>query len=208
MNCKNCGYLFFEGNACPRCGREEDLKKNIYYPMKWYKFLIYFLLWASVVFNILSAISSFSGDVYPVVYTKSGFPQFWQQEISIKVYDQFPVLKTLDVFNGFVSAALAVACVFVRDALNKCKANAPRFLVMMYISCAIMELIYIIPVMEMFEGMDEYFSIVVDRYRLQFDKKEVELALLGMPCLSFVGSIVMAIANHFYFQKRAHLFVN
>ncbi len=202
MNCKNCGYLFVEGTACPGCG------KNIYYPMKWYKFLIYFLLWASVIFNVLSAINSFSGLGYQVVYTQSGFPQFWQQEISIKVYDQFPMLKNLDVFNGFVSAALAVACVFVWDALKRYKANAPRFLVMMYILCAIMELIYIIPVMEMFQGMDEYFSIVVDRYLLQFDKEEVELALVGMPCLSCGSSIVMAIANHFYFQQRAHLFVN
>ena len=81
MYCKNCGAEI-DGSSvyCTRCGTNVSDPANqvaspsatssagttpkANYPMKWYKFLINFALFASAVLNIISGFNMITGSVY------------------------------------------------------------------------------------------------------------------------------------------------
>ena len=79
--------------------------------MKWFKFMIYFSLWANMALNIINAIMMWTGSVYG-----NDAPY---------VYKAFPSLKGVDGFFGFLYLGLAVFAVIVRFRLAKFKAGSP-----------------------------------------------------------------------------------
>ena len=79
--------------------------------MKWFKFMIYFSLWANMVLNIINAIMMWTGSAY-------GSEAHY-------VYEAFPSLKGIDGFFGFLYLCLAVFAVIVRFRLAKFKAGSP-----------------------------------------------------------------------------------
>lgn len=149
--------------------------------MKWFKFLIYFLLFANVIFNIIGGITALTG----AQYTVEG------ENVSAFVYAFYPTLKTMDIIYGISCIALAAFQIYVRFALASYKAVAPKCIMIMYVATAAIISIYSFAVMAIVPE-----SVV----------SSGELA--GQAVGSIIGGVVMVLLNNTYFNKRKHLFVN
>ena len=79
--------------------------------MKWFKFIIYFQLWAGMLVNLVTAGKYFTGAYY--------------EGNAEMVYRVFPALQPLDIVMGVVCLALAVYAVVVQRALAKFRAKGP-----------------------------------------------------------------------------------
>ncbi len=77
--------------------------------MKWFKFIIYFQLWASMLVYLVTAGKYFTGAYY--------------EGNAEMVYRFFPALQPLDIVMGVVCLALAVYAVVVQRALAKFRAK-------------------------------------------------------------------------------------
>lgn len=149
------------------------------HPMKWYKFLIYFSLFASAVLNTISGIVALTGNQYTV----NG------KNVSELIYGIFDGLQVFDMVFGAACLALAVLAVYTRFRLSGFYANGPKMLNAVYIVAAILNLAYVIGV-----------SVIVDGYNdITFDYSS-QIAQLAI-------SIAMVCANTTYFNKRKELFV-
>lgn len=107
--------------------------------------------------------------------------------MSSMVYAYYPSLKTIDIVVGAATIALAVFAIVVRQKLANFQSDGPRMLITLYVGSVAVSVIYLILVMGVI-GSDV-----------------IEISTL-MPSLSV--SIVMAIVNKIYFDKRQHLFIN
>ena len=87
--------------------------------MKWFKFIIYFQLWAGMLVNLVTAGKYFTGAYY--------------EGNAEMVYRFFPALQPLDIVMGVVCLALAVYAVVVQRALAKLRAKGPMMYYLMYI---------------------------------------------------------------------------
>lgn len=89
------------------------------YPMKWFKFVIYFQLFFGAFVNLCNTVLYCSGALYG--------------NDSDLVYAAFGGLRVLDILMGVICLALAAYSIFVRFQLAKFKRNAP---VLLYILLA------------------------------------------------------------------------
>ena len=87
--------------------------------MKWFKFIIYFQLWAGMLVNLVTAGKYFTGAYY--------------EGNAEMVYRFFPALQPLDIIMGVVCLALAVYAVVVQRALAKFRAKGPMMYYLIYI---------------------------------------------------------------------------
>ena len=87
--------------------------------MKWFKFIIYFQLWASMLVYLVTAGKYLTGAYY--------------EGSAEMVYDFFPALQPLDIVMGVFCLALAVYAVVVQRALAKFRAKGPMMYYLMYI---------------------------------------------------------------------------
>lgn len=87
--------------------------------MKWFKFIIYFQLWAGMLVNLVTAGKYFTGAYY--------------EGNAEMVYDFFPALQPLDIVMGVFCLALAVYAVVVQRALAKFRAKGPMMYYLIYI---------------------------------------------------------------------------
>ncbi len=151
MKCWQCG-AFLDGNQviCPFCGAQLGAQGQqtfgfggpgfggpgapVYYrPMKWYKFLIYFLLFAGAVINVFSAIGYFTGTNY--------------EDYAFLVYQAYPSLRVLDIFAGLFALGMAVLGIVTRFALAGMKRNGPKLLCLLYVLNGCFTLIYSFAIM-------------------------------------------------------------
>lgn len=100
------------------------------YSMRWYKFLIYFALFASCVLNALSGLSLVTGLIYGD-----------SREL---VYLVFGSLRVVDLLIGIAMIALAVFDIVVRQKLAHFRSNGPRFLLLLYVASIVVSLLYLI----------------------------------------------------------------
>ena len=98
--------------------------------MKWFKFIIYFQLWASMLVNLVTAGKYFTGAYY--------------EGNAEMVYRFFPALQPLDIVMGVVCLALAVYAVVVQRALAKFRAKGPMMYYLMYIVNTAVTVLYLI----------------------------------------------------------------
>ena len=98
--------------------------------MKWFKFIIYFQLWASMLVNLVTAGKYLTGAYY--------------EGSAEMVYDFFPALQPLDIVMGVVCLALAVYAVVVQRALAKFRAKGPMMYYLMYIVNTAVTVLYLI----------------------------------------------------------------
>ncbi|MBQ9782038.1 MAG: zinc ribbon domain-containing protein [Clostridia bacterium] len=150
-----------------------------YYPMKWFKFLIYFLLFASAIVNVMSGISQVTGMIYYDPFTET---------TAQAVYEVFPGLQVVDIIVGILSIALGVFAVVVRFALAKFKAIGPKLLTLFYAFSCIINIVYCLLVV-----------LVVP---------ELVGSLTSDTVTSIITSVIMIFANKTYFTKRQELFIN
>ena len=101
-------------------------------PMKWHKFLIYFLLWFSAIANIVSGFQAISGSQYGASANR--------------VYSNFPGLKTIDIIFGLFVLFIAVFTIVTRFKLAGFKADGPKYLILVYIMSAAVSIVYILAV--------------------------------------------------------------
>lgn len=86
--------------------------------MKWFKFIIYFQLWVTLLACLTNSSAFYTGTLY---------------EGSVdQIYSYWPSLKALDVIMSILYLAMGVYTVFVQRALAKFRAKGP---VMYYILC-------------------------------------------------------------------------
>ncbi len=139
MYCIKCGAQI-EDNAtfCHVCGASQNeslptvKRETCEQPMKWYKFLIYFSLFASAVLNLISGVQMLTGSAYG--------------DDAELVYAFFDGLKTLDVFMGLAMLALAALAIYTRFRLSGFCKNGPKMVMVLYAVDAALQLIYIIGV--------------------------------------------------------------
>ncbi len=178
--CPNCGSAINVGQSvCLNCGAAITPPAE-QHPMKWYKFLIYFSLFAGAVLNFIAAMLYITGSVYPA--TSGG------QATAKLVYEVYgSSLKTIDVLYGIVMLALAAFCIITRFKLSGFKKGAPVFLYAVYIADVVVTLIYNIAL-----------TAVTDIPSI-FTVSNIS---------SITMTVIMVILNYIYFKKRQELFVN
>lgn len=92
------------------------------YGMKWYKFLIYFALFAGAVLNFVAGIMALSGAMYEMEGITADM-----------VYEYFPGLETWTMIYGFALMGVAVFRIVTRFMLAKFKKSGPACLYTLYI---------------------------------------------------------------------------
>lgn len=199
MFCKNCGAAIEEGQtSCPVCGTavpsESERAVSVQYayppatalPMKWYKFLINFMLFFSAALNAINGIKLIIGDQY-----RDG-----NVDMSGLVYSQFGALKTVDVVYGIVLIAFALFTLYTRSRLAGYCKNGPKMLLLMYILNFAFAVLYTAAVYITLASYGVSLSIV------DF------LLTDGVTVLTTaVADGVMIVINLEYFRNRKHLFV-
>ena len=114
--------------------------------MKWFKFIIYFQLFASAALNLLNAFQLFTGAQYE-----------GQAE---RVYLLFPGLKTADLLYGALCLVMAALAIYVRFRLAKFRQNGPKLYYTLLIVAIVGALLYLFlagaamgqPVSELLDG--------------------------------------------------------
>jgi hypothetical protein len=98
--------------------------------MKWFKFIIYFQLFANAVLNVINAIRLLTGVQYG--------------DNASLVYTYFPSLKTADILFGICCLALAGFAIFTRHRLAKFFRNGPMLYYILMAASVVLSLIYLI----------------------------------------------------------------
>ena len=137
MFCKRCGTeIKDDSNFCPMCGANlgnetvadltglDSSEINEYstrkFGMVWFKFLIYFGLWAGGISNILSGI----------LYAAGHFSN--NAETDELLFDYFPELKPAVIASGIFIIILGLFIIFTRFALAQYRKFAPMCLYIVY----------------------------------------------------------------------------
>ncbi len=161
MKCLQCGAYFEDHLAsCPFCGAPAPRQQGFapmggfgtfgnpggapmyYRPMKWYKFLIYFLLFFSAFSNCLSAVEYFTG---------------WGYEGGASlVYSTFPMLRVLDIIAGVCALSLAVLAIVTRFSLARMKRSGPKLVLVLYAAGGLFTLLYSFGVMAIIGSFDPF----------------------------------------------------
>ena len=169
MFCKKCGTQLPDGaKFCPSCGATQESHptplpcsasdrqsgqqpplNTCSYPMKWYKALIYVILFLSALMNAAYGITLLTGAHY--------------DGMAALVYMAFGSLRTLDGFVGLLSIALAVAAIVTRQKLAHFKRESLTWLLMTYIAGAAGGLIYVIGANAILGGLVDFSEIIAQQ---------------------------------------------
>ena len=122
---------------------EEDDKKKPSRGMKWFKFLIYFALWAGAILNIIYALQAINGTMYKA-----------QGIDPAKVYRKFPGLRDADNFYGIACLIFAVWQIITRYALAKYRKCGPIFLYIAYVLGILISVIYMVSITTIVSNID------------------------------------------------------
>ena len=148
------------------------------YPMAWFKFLIYFMLFANAAINIFTAVTYLTGSIYLD-------EDMTMSDVEV-LYMFYPTAKMIDVIYGVLLIALAAYAIFTRFQLSGFKRRGPFLFILMYVLNLVIGLLYSISIMFTFEtGLLGFISFVP----------------------SIITSVVMIFVNVVYFRKREELFV-
>ena len=96
--------------------------------MKWYKFLIYFALWAGAIVNLIDSLQFFTGSILG-------------DDVEI-LYAYYPLLKVLNLAFALILVTYAVFAIYTRYRLAQFRQNGPVCLHALYLVQLAMVLIY------------------------------------------------------------------
>ena len=99
-------------------------------PMNWYKFLIFFSLFASAVLNVFNGYQMLTGAQY--------------EGAADLVYAFYSSLSLVDKVVGLALIGVAIFAIYVRQELAKFKANGPKYLQYLYLANAAINVVYAI----------------------------------------------------------------
>ncbi len=100
--------------------------------MNWYKFIIYFALFAGAVLNAINGFASLTGAQYG--------------EYKDAVYNYFESLKIIDVIFGIACLGLAAFGIYVRTRLAGFCKDAPQLLIKLYTFAIAASVLYLIAI--------------------------------------------------------------
>ena len=152
--------------------------------MKWYKFVIYFQLFAAAVFNVGAGIIFFTGSHY-------GLDSF---ELKL-FYGVLSNLKTLDICMGMVSIFLAVFAIIVRQKLAHFDEQGPKLYLSYQLITVGANLLYIV-----------IATVIV--YQAFGDSSGDVWNMFTGAYASCGAGISMYLVNKVYFNNRKEYFVN
>ena len=195
MFCRFCGKEIPEGGRfCINCGKEADTAERFQggtppagqmnpaqnYHMVWFKFIIYFQLFANAAGMIYNAVTGIFGLAY------GGDAEF--------IYAVCPALKAADVIYGILCLAFAVTAILVRQQLAHYKKNAPVF----YLG-------YVGVVMA--SNLLYTFAVLAALGTVSSSSMEAGAAsVIGTVLGTVIGAAVFFPLNYIYFKKRKELF--
>jgi len=143
MFLQKCGTTMNDDiSFCPICGEPVQQKPTsqqpqqpIYAaqsekPMKWFKFLIYFGLFASGILNLSHGLQLITGSIY------NGDADL--------VYTAWESMKTLDIIVGILGVALAALAIFTRTRLAGFYKDGPKMILLLYVCAVVVNLVYLI----------------------------------------------------------------
>ena len=187
MFCRFCGKELPEGaRFCNNCGRAADvmpLQQAVRRrPMAWFKFIIYFQLFANAAGNLIIAFMWITGLHYG--------------ESAGLYYEVCPPLKAVDVIYGLICIACAVGAILVRQKLAHYKKSAPAW----YIGFIAVSLI-----LSLISSVAVYLAVTF----ASEGYLEIKLAELMRYAVIVIAGVCFHIPlNYVYFIKRKDLFVN
>jgi len=137
MICPKCNNEAGEQSFCPHCGAALTGNVPAYtaetkpeFPMKWFKFLIYFALFAAAVLNGLNGISTLTGAHYG--------------DLKNTVYAVFAGMQAVDLIFGIAMVGLAALNIYTRVRLAGFYQNGPKMLTLMYIMNMVLSIGYVV----------------------------------------------------------------
>ena len=133
--CTKCGSQMSEGQTvCPACGAAQGASgSQPDMPMKWYKFLIYFALFAGAVINGIAGILYLTGKIYDFAAGDGA---------SALMYMFFGSLRIVDVIYGIALIGLAIIAVMTRQKLAGYSADGPKMLMTYYVLSTAVSVVY------------------------------------------------------------------
>lgn len=146
--------------------------------MNWFKFIIYFQLFASCAINLYTGIRVLTGAHYGGV--------------AKLVYSMFKGLKAVDILFGLLVIALAAGAIFVRFQLSGFKAMGPKLYLGLLIAACATSVAYVIAV------------VIVLRSRTGIAVGSI----IARPIIQILVTGTMVVVNYIYFKNRKHLFTN
>ncbi len=190
--CHSCGFPITDSTQkfCTNCGSalmdEEvsDKTAQMALPMKWYKFLIYFALFASAILSFISGLDCITGNLFSLFGLSAN-----------EAYAEFDGLKQLFTVSGIVSIAYACLLLVTRFCLAKKLKIGPKILLATYIINTIINIAS---------------EIVTANFIASHTGQTLSqsgLSVTGIVIDLAVG-IAVIYANKVYFDKRSELFVN
>lgn len=121
------------------------------FSMGWFKFLIYFALFAGAVVNVMFSINYLTGSIY--LAQSNG-------EISAAVlYSIYGSLRAVDVIYGILLLALAGLGVYTRFRLAQYRKDGPKLLYILYGAGAASSVLYCIAVLAV-SGMNQLSAVI------------------------------------------------
>ncbi len=150
--------------------------------MKWYQFLICFLLFAHAAFSIIGAVGYFSGATTSALAEGKVSAQW--------IYAMYPALRGFMYGMGILCLILAVLAVIVRQWLVHFDKKGIFALAAWYLANLASNIIYIAGLL----GIVGIRPGVIDS------------VTISCTAISAIGSIALFLLNRVYFKKRAHLF--
>lgn len=124
------------------CSVDERVMGQKEVSMKWYKFVIYFQLFAAAIFGLYHGFMRITGMQYGTN--------------ADQVYNFFGMgLRVLDIFFGIMPILAAAAFLYVRQCLIKLKKNAPLLYLSVFILNGIIETIYAVVLLLLVGGNGE-----------------------------------------------------
>lgn len=186
--CNYCGAVCEDNQThCPQCGgvqqqqqvNPQTIQNTPQLPMNWFKFVIWFQLFANCVLNLITAISAITGA------------QYLGEAESVYAYVQG--LKAVDIFYGVVLIGLAVFAIIVRTRLKNYCSNGPT----LYYVMLILDVVAAV-------GYTLITNVVISNSVLGPYYQADYTSFIS----SIITTVVMLICNITYFNKRKHLFVN
>lgn len=190
--CRDCGFPITDSTQkfCTNCGSAlmdegvSDKTAQMALPMKWYKFLIYFALFASAVLSFISGLDCLTGNLFSFFGTSAN-----------EAYAKYDGLNQLLMVSGIVSIAYACLLLATRFCLAKRMKIGPKILLAAYAVNIVINVV----------------SEIVTAYLIASQTGQTlaqsGLSVMGLVIDTAVG-IAVIVANKVYFEKRSALFVN
>ncbi len=151
-------------------------------PMRWHKFMIYFLLWFGAVIGFVVG--------FPLLIDMM---LYWQY---VPLYSAFPALRYLNIALAVCIIVLAAYQIYVRFQLARLRVGATEKLFTFYkvgIALSVGYMVLMIAIIMINTNVS--FSAILGEFFWQILR-------------DVVPSLIMFFCNKAYYNKRAHLFVN